>query len=85
MSEGDLIVSDWKSRHPFKLGAYVWAKQTVHGITPLLARKIYMRGESERGLWIAFAGVAYEFSVDDFVLAKDAEPEAQTDTDVEAA
>jgi hypothetical protein len=65
MGAGDLV-SDWKARHPFTLGQYVHAKRAVHGITPLLAHRIYMRGESERGLWIAFEAIAYEFSVDDF-------------------
>ena len=59
---------DWKSRHPFTSGQLVWAKPwgPCAQVTASGGRSVYMRGESDLGLWIAFEGVPYEFSVHDF-------------------
>ena len=61
MSES--VVTDWKARHPFKVGDKVVARRSVG---PLIVQQVWMRGESELGLWIAFEGVPFEYSVDDF-------------------
>lgn len=60
---GESVVTDWKARHPFKVGDKVVAKRSMGLLT---VHEVWMRGESERGLWIAFAGIPYEHSVDDF-------------------
>lgn len=59
---------DWKTRHPFRVGQVVWPKagSPYLSATPFTPREITMRGESVRGLWITFAGIAYEFPVDHF-------------------
>lgn len=59
----ETVVTDWKARHPFKVGDKVVARRSVG---PPIVQQVGMRGESELGLWIAFEGIPFEYAVDDF-------------------
>lgn len=74
MSGASGMPSDWRDRHPFKLGDQVVRKNPAG---PNVVSTVAMRGESERGLWIAFEGVPYEFAAADFELLS---PDAVTVT-----
>jgi len=60
------MASDWRSRHPFTLGQKVWPRIDSRYPTLTEGRKVVMRGESDRGLWIALEHIAYEFPAADF-------------------
>jgi hypothetical protein len=64
----ETVLTDWKSRHPFKVGQVVWPKagSLYLSATPHRPRTVSMRGESSLGLWITFEGIAYEFPVSHF-------------------
>lgn len=76
-------MSDWKTRHPFTVGQKVYPR--IGGRAERLGlaqpRTVAMRGESDRGLWLALSGIAYEFPIDDFTAvppmapAREADPE----------
>lgn len=66
MSES--VVTNWKARHPFKVGDRVVAILVNASHTHVAVHRVWMRGESERGLWIAFEGIPYEHRVEDFTL-----------------
>lgn len=38
-----------------------------------------MRGESDRGLWLALSGIAYEFPIDDFTAVPPMAPAIDAD------
>lgn len=61
-------IGAWKLRHPFKIGQVVWPKagSPYLAANPYKPREVVMRGESVRGLWIALAGIVYEFPIDQF-------------------
>lgn len=62
----------WQDRHPFTLGQIVRPVPGLRGLPgPDVPLRVWMRGESERGLWIAFEGVPYEFRAADFFAAVD--------------
>lgn len=59
-------VQAWQARHPFTLGLVVYPRDPARYPGLAGGNAVHMRGESVRGLWIAFAGIAYEFPADDF-------------------
>lgn len=69
----ETVLTDWKSRHPFKVGQVVWPKagSPYLSATPHRPRTVSMRGESSLGLWITFEGIAYEFPVSHFTVLED--------------
>lgn len=60
-------VSDWRSRHPFTVGQKIWPRIPEKYPTLTDGRKISMRGESERGLYVLLENIAYEFPASDFI------------------
>ena len=63
---GESVCTDWRARHPMTLGQKVWPRIPDRYPTLTEGRKVVMRGESERGLWVALENIAYEFPADDF-------------------
>lgn len=57
------MASDWRERHPFKIGDLVRPRGNFD---PKAVARVAMRGESDLGLWIAFERIPYEYSVNDF-------------------
>lgn len=67
---------DWKARHPFAIGQMVWPRcgSPYFSNAPTVSRQVMMRGETERGLWIALDGIAYEFPADQFTAVRPMPP-----------
>jgi hypothetical protein len=74
-------MSDWKTRHPFTVGQKVYPR--IGGRAERLGlaqpRTVAMRGESDRGLWLALSGIAYEFPIDDFTAVPPMAPAIDAD------
>lgn len=74
-------MSDWRARHPFTVGQKVYPRPGGRaerlGLTQ--PRTVAMRGESDRGLWLALSGIAYEFPIDDFTAVPPMAPAIDAD------
>lgn len=82
-----MIETDWQARHPFAIGQVVYVRPwSVHaGLDPARGRPVHMRGESDAGLWIAFAGLPMAFPVSDFTAVPPLPPVVDDAQDEEAA
>lgn len=52
--------------HPFTLGQLVYPKAGNRSLASPLAHPVHLRGKSEKGFWVSFADLPFEFPADDF-------------------